>query len=399
MSKPCGGRFRVAPTCIAAAGVCAVAMPFFSLRPNRIVSGSPVFLAVAAPVAAAFLALLWVGFAVAASRPGRRGPIVACLLSLSVVAAVVVTAGGLGDRLVGSSAIARLGLGSGFWLTGTIAYVAYVVAAREAGLGPLFGAAGAAALVVLAVGFFAFGRLDRLSVVREWSVQRSVFAAEAGRHASLAGWAVLSGGVLGGAIGAASTRLKALRSTAFFLLNVVQTIPSLALFGFMILPLAALAERFPVVREWGIGGIGPAPALIALTLYAMLPIARNTCTALEGVPRAVLDAGRGMGMGKAELFLRVELPLAAPVAFAGVRIAVVQTVGNVAVAALIGAGGFGVFIFQGLGQFAMDMVLLGTLPVIAMALAADALLGALIFVSTPKPLRVVESRGGSRDQV
>jgi osmoprotectant transport system permease protein len=98
-------------------------------------------------------------------------------------------------------------------------------------------------------------------------------------------------------------------------------------------------------------------------------------TALDEIPAAVLDAGRGMGMSSFQLGTRVVLPLAWPAILAGIRVATVQTVGNTVVAALIGAGGLGTFIFQGLGQTAMDLVLLGTLPVVALALAADQLLG------------------------
>jgi len=177
------------------------------------------------------------------------------------------------------------------------------------------------------------------------------------------------------------------RRIAFFDLNIVQTIPSLALFGLLIFPLAALSRRFPLLHEWGISGIGRAPAILALSFYAMLPIARNTFTALAQIPESLRDAGRGMGMTRRQLLARVEVPLALPLILAGVRTAAVQAVGNTVVAALIGAGGLGIFIFQGLGQYAADMILLGTLPVIAMAVIVDMLMGGLVRLLTPKPLR------------
>ena len=141
------------------------------------------------------------------------------------------------------------------------------------------------------------------------------------------------------------------------------------------MPLAWLSSRYPVLRAWGVQGIGALPALIALSLYAALPVARNTLTALEHMDPAVLDAGRGMGLSSLQLGLRVVVPLAWPSVLAGIRVATVQTVGNTVVAALIGAGGLGTFVFQGLGQTAMELVLAGTLPVVALALAADQLLG------------------------
>jgi osmoprotectant transport system permease protein len=119
----------------------------------------------------------------------------------------------------------------------------------------------------------------------------------------------------------------------------------------------------------------------------MLPIARNTHTALDQIPQALREAGSGMGMTRMQLLARVEVPLALPVILAGVRTSAVQAVGNTVVTALIGAGGLGIFIFQGLGQFASDMILLGTLPVIAMAVVVDAAMAALVRLLTPRALR------------
>ena len=113
--------------------------------------------------------------------------------------------------------------------------------------------------------------------------------------------------------------------------------------------------------------------MIALTLYGLLPIVRNTFAGFAAVDKAVMEVGRGMGMGPLQIFARVELPIAAPIILSGLRIACVQNIGNTAVAALIGAGGFGIFIFQGLGQSAIDLILLGTIPTIVLALCADGL--------------------------
>lgn len=160
-------------------------------------------------------------------------------------------------------------------------------------------------------------------------------------------------------------------------LTFCKTVPSLALFGLLLAPLAWLAARFDWLADLGVKGIGWTPALIALIAYSLLPMVRNTYVALDAVSPATLDAASGMGMRPAQRFWQVRLPLALPILLEGVRITTVQAVGLAAVAALIGAGGLGTFIFQGLGQVAMDMVLLGALPIIAMALMADTALGAL----------------------
>ena len=158
------------------------------------------------------------------------------------------------------------------------------------------------------------------------------------------------------------------------MLNLLQTIPSIALFGLLIVPLSALAAAVPALAALGVGGIGPAPAIIALILYALLPVVRNTVAGSPGSMPAVVDAARGMGMTRRQLFWQVELPLASPLLLAGLRIVTVQAIGLAVVAALIGAGGLGSFVFEGLGQYAADLVLLGALPAIVLALAADFLL-------------------------
>ena len=157
------------------------------------------------------------------------------------------------------------------------------------------------------------------------------------------------------------TRRAGMRGWVLGFANVLQTIPSLALFGFLI----------PVPL---IGGIGRRTAIVALVLYALLPVVRNTSAGLAGVDTAAIEAGRGMGLTKRQIFWQLELPLALPVLLAGLRIVTVQAIGLAVVAALIGAGGLGTFVFEGLGQYAVDLVLLGALPAIFLALAADFML-------------------------
>ncbi|MEE9365073.1 MAG: ABC transporter permease, partial [Dehalococcoidales bacterium] len=149
-------------------------------------------------------------------------------------------------------------------------------------------------------------------------------------------------------------------------------------------PLSALSFAFPALREFGIRGVGVAPALIALIVYSLLPIVRNTFVGLRQLDPAVIDAGLGMGMSRPQVFRRLEVPLAAPLVLEGVRMASVQAVGLAAVAALIGAGGLGWFIFQGLGQAAPDLIILGAIPIIVLALVVDAVMRTVVRASTPK---------------
>jgi osmoprotectant transport system permease protein len=155
-----------------------------------------------------------------------------------------------------------------------------------------------------------------------------------------------------------------LRSLALALANVFQTIPSLALFGFLI-PLPFL------------GGIGTRTAVVALVLYALLPILRNTYVGLTGIDPAILEAAEAMGMTESQLMLRVRLPLATSFILAGIRTATVITIGIATIAAAIGAGGLGTFILRGVAMVSNTVILAGAIPAAALALLADYLLGLL----------------------
>jgi osmoprotectant transport system permease protein len=155
-----------------------------------------------------------------------------------------------------------------------------------------------------------------------------------------------------------------LRRAALAIASVFQTIPSLALFGFLI----------PIPF---IGGIGARTAVVALVLYALLPVLRNTYVGLTGIDPAVLEAATAMGMTPGQVMWRVRLPLALPVILAGVRTATVITIGVATLAAAIGAGGLGTFIFRGVAMVSDAVILAGAVPAALLALLADALLSML----------------------
>lgn len=156
----------------------------------------------------------------------------------------------------------------------------------------------------------------------------------------------------------------ALRAMSIGVANVFQTIPSLALFGFLI----------PIPF---IGGIGKRTAIVALVLYALLPILRNTYVGLSGVDSAVLEAAEAMGMTPAQILFRVRFPLALSIILAGIRTATVITIGIATIAAAIGAGGLGTFIFRGVALVSDSLILAGAIPAALLALIADFLLGLL----------------------
>ena len=166
---------------------------------------------------------------------------------------------------------------------------------------------------------------------------------------------------VGVGLGILGTRRPSVRRYSLVFANIMQTVPSLALFGFLIpIPL--------------IGGIGQRTAIISLILYALLPILRNTITGIAGVEPAVREAAVAMGMTQTQLLRYVELPLAAPTILAGLRTAIVATIGTATIAAAIGAGGLGVLIFRGLASVDTVEILAGAIPAAVMALVADGLM-------------------------
>jgi len=183
-----------------------------------------------------------------------------------------------------------------------------------------------------------------------------------GEHLWLVGVSMLLAVVVGVPLGILLTRRPSLNKPILGSANIMQTVPSLALFGLLL----------PV--PW-IGARADRLTILALTLYALLPIIRNTHAGITGVDRAVVEAGRGMGMTDRQLLFQVELPLALGVIIAGVRVATVISVGVATIAAAIGAGGLGEYIFRGLAMVNNDLILAGAVPAALLALAADVVLG------------------------
>lgn len=181
-------------------------------------------------------------------------------------------------------------------------------------------------------------------------------------HLFLVGIAIGIAIIIGIPLGILITRKTSLRQPILGIANIFQTIPSLAVFGLLIpIPL--------------IGGIGTVPAIIALTIYSLLPIIRNTYTGITSVDPAIREAGRGMGMTDRQLLLQVEIPLAMGVILAGVRVATVIAIGIATIAAAIGAGGLGVFIFSGISVVNDQLILAGAVPATVIALLADFAIG------------------------
>lgn len=169
-----------------------------------------------------------------------------------------------------------------------------------------------------------------------------------------------------------------LADTVLYLASIMMTVPSLALYGILMGILAALT----------LPSVGFLPVVIALTLYGLLPIIRNTYTAIREVDPAMIEAGRGMGMSEFQILLRVKLPLAVPVIMAGLRQAVVMNIGIAAIGSYIGAGGLGQPIFRGIANYRTDLILIGAICVSLLAIVVDIIMGRLEWLTTPKGVRI-----------
>jgi osmoprotectant transport system permease protein len=347
---------------------------FVGYAPNRLVSGTPI------PLWAVVDGRLTMGIAALGGIlltacfliPSKSLHYAVAALSASLLVLALAAAGHAASILATTAQPAsRVSLGPAFWILAGCAALAVVDALQRLAAGTAVQVLATVAIVAGVVALATAGNFDALSIAREYESHRQEFADALLRHVTLVAASVGAALVIGFPLGVAAVRNLRLQGPLFAVLNILQTIPSIALFGLLIVPLSALVAAMPWLATFGISGIGIAPAVIALVLYALLPVVRNTSAGLAGVAAAAVEAGRGMGLTGRQIFWQLELPLALPVLLAGLRIVTVQTIGLAVVAALIGAGGLGIFVFEGLGQYAVDLVILGALPAIFLALVAD----------------------------
>ncbi|MFN3687804.1 ABC transporter permease [Salinarimonas sp.] len=361
--------------------VAGALLPFASFRATRILLGEPRSLveALPAPEAALFGIVVAAAGIVALLRSPPRARLAASAIGLLASAIAI---GRAADVLTPEGdTFARVGPGSGFWLILAGLGLLLADALTRLRLSPQGRIAALATGAVALAGLLLSGIWSDLSVLREYAVRADAFWAEARRHVLLAFGSLGAASLVGIPLGIALTRAPALRAGVLNVLNMIQTIPSIALFGLLIAPLAWIAASVPGASALGISGIGVAPAFVALFAYSLLPVVANTLVGLDGVPRQAREAARGMGMTQVQRLAQVELPLAFPVVLTGVRIVLVQNIGLATIAALIGGGGFGVFVFQGIGQTASDLVLLGALPTVVLAVSSAIVLDALVELS------------------
>lgn len=371
MPIKCHNRVLLLLACVA---IAAVALPFVNVAPNRLVSGesralwqiwsfTPLLLgaALASTVALAF----W---------PGRAALWLTLLLSEALFIVLFWSAGQAATQMASvESPLARTSIGSGLWLWLALCLLVCSDAIRRLTPLPVWRWLLNAQFWVIPLLILFSGDLNQLSLLKEYANRQEVFDNALAQHLTILFGTLIPALLLGVPLGIGCYRHPSRQGAVFTVLNVIQTIPSVALFGLLIAPLAGLVKSFPALAAAGIAGTGLTPALIALVLYALLPLVRGVVAGLSQVPPDVLESAHAMGMSARQCFWKIQLPLALPLLVRSLRVVTVQTVGMAVIAALIGAGGFGALVFQGLLSSALDLVLLGVVPTIALAVVLDAL--------------------------
>lgn len=371
MPIKCHNRVLLLLACVA---IAAVALPFVNVAPNRLVSGEPRALwqiwaftplllgaALASTVALAF----W---------PGRTALWLTFLLSEALFIVLFWSAGQAATQMAAvESPLARTSVGSGLWLWLALCLLVCSDAIRRLTPQPVWRWLLNAQFWVIPLLILFSGDLNQLSLLKEYVNRQEVFDNALAQHLTILFGTLIPALLLGVPLGMWCYRHTSRQGAVFTVLNVIQTIPSVALFGLLIAPLAGLVKSFPALAAAGIAGTGLTPALIALVLYALLPLVRGVVAGLSQVPPDVLESAHAMGMSARQCFWKIQLPLALPLLVRSLRVVTVQTVGMAVIAALIGAGGFGALVFQGLLSSALDLVLLGVVPTIALAVVLDAL--------------------------
>ncbi|VEB99405.1 Putative osmoprotectant uptake system permease protein yehY [Cedecea lapagei] len=350
-------------------------LPIINNAPNRLVSGEPFGITQLPGTLHYWLALPLLVLAGLTLAPGRPLALLATIVAgeLLFIGLLLLMGNSASQFALEGSSLARTSPGSGLWLMLALSLLLCADAANRLTASPLWRLLLNLQIWIVPVALLVSGYFSDLSLMKEYVNRQDVFDDALSRHLALLVGTLVPALLIGVPLGILCYHRPTWQSGVFPLLNVIQTVPSVALFGLLIAPLAGLATWLPWLGKIGVSGIGVAPALIALVLYALLPLVRGVVAGLQQVPRNIVESAQGMGMSRAQIFWRAEVPLALPVLLRSLRVVCVQTIGMAVIAALIGAGGFGSIIFQGLLSSALDLVLLGVMPVIALAVVIDAL--------------------------
>lgn len=389
MKRPPAHRVGLTAVVVGLVGLFGAA--WASVSPNRVVTATPVALTEALPpLAIAVLVALWIvvaGFSLLGGR-SRGGALGRGLSAVAVIVALVSLSGIAATRLVADAGqFGRYTIGGGVWISAFAAFALIVASRREVGIGTRAGWTVTLLAPLAIVALALTGRLSDLGVAAEYRNVADQFPVWVWEQFAYSAAAIVVATFLGVALGILAHRNERYAGPIFTVANVFQTIPGLAMVGILVVPMGTLGATFPWLHSLGVGGIGWAPVVLALTLYALLAIVRNTYAGLGAVPPAAVDAGVGMGMAPRQLMRKVQLPLATPILFTGIRVSTQQTIGNATLGAFVAAGTLGAPIFLGFAQQANDLVLLGSMALVVLAITVDGALRGAQHALTPRGIR------------
>lgn len=345
-------------------------MTFVTHRPNRIVQGTSYSSLSFLGASGIVIIILWgilIFFSFYETRFKDIGIFVlACLLVVSLFWTLQAKIG----LFTEDNSSARISLSAGFYIQIFSLYMIFSTYTERIKRYKFIKLIGILSVFSILFYFFMIGAFDDLSLIKEYNIKKVQFYDNLRIHAILTFGSVVTGAIISIPLGFLAYSKEKLENKIMVPLSIIETIPSISLFGILLVPLSGLG-KLPLFNIIGVSGIGWAPAYIALTLYTLLPIGRNTLTGFYSVEKDVIEAARGMGMSKGQILKKVEMPLAFPVIFTGIRIAFIQTIGGAVLAGLVGGGGMGNFVFLGLGEASSDLILLGVLPIVFFTVLLD----------------------------
>lgn len=229
--------------------------------------------------------------------------------------------------------------------------------------------------VLLSMGF-----LDNLSVVVEYNNKKQQFNTEMLKHFLMSLSVVITGVLVGVPLGLLSYRKPRVGRALNTFLNTAESIPAMALISLLMIPLAFLNNNFEFIKQMGISGIGASPVFIALTLYALYHIVSTTYGGLTSIEKSYIMISEGMGMTNRQICWKVQLPMILPTLISGVRVAAVSTIIGVTIGSYVGFGGLGMFVLQGANGFAIDIIILVTIPILIVVYSTDFLLKKVVVI-------------------
>jgi osmoprotectant transport system permease protein len=364
---------RSLPRLAGIAWTCALALalfglPVLSIAENRLALGRPVLGAQALGWQAGLILALGVAGLVVPSRQVARWR-TGFALAVFALTILVLGAGlgqGAAQALAGFPPAARARLDGGAWLALALLAGGLGLALRRA-RAPWLGPATVAALVLGIVLMARSGGFDALSLAVEYAARRQMVNAAIAEHLALSG-AALALALAGAVLLSLWRRGQGLVS---IVLSGIQVVPAVALLGGLVAMTGGLLRAVPALRDLGLSALGAVPAIVAIAAYLLLPLWRGLALGLRSPDAATLEAAAALGLTPAQALFGVRLPLGAPVLVAALRVAAVQAIGLATLGALVGAGGLGRIVFDGMAQFAPDLILLGAIPVIALSLGAE----------------------------